>query len=63
MRTTVSLPVLATNIAEALRLNAMPLAPNGGTPLVPSNGSLTHAAGTPPAGDVRQIVAWNESEM
>ena len=27
------------------------------------HGSVTQAAGTPPLGDVRQIVAWNESEM
>src|SRR3989442_5786400 len=41
--TTVSLPVLATNIAVRFLLNASPLAPNGGTPVVVSSGLDTHA--------------------
>src|SRR2546423_14329211 len=60
--TTVSLPVLATNIAVRALLKAMPLAPNGGTPVVPRSGLLTHGAGAPPAAGMRQMVARKESE-
>ena len=62
--TMVSLPVLATNNAEAALLKARPLAPKGGTPLVASSGSATQSVATAlPAGPVRQILPPNESEM
>ena len=60
--TTVSLPVLATKRAVWLRLKARPLAPNGGTPVVVSNRSVTHALARPPAGPVRQMMPRNESD-
>jgi hypothetical protein len=41
----------------------MPLAPNGGTPVVARSGLVTHAVAGPPAAPVRQIVPWKESEM
>jgi hypothetical protein len=54
--TTVSLPVLATNIVSWALLKAIPLAPNGGTPVVVSSGSLTHSTPAPPAEPVFQIM-------
>ncbi len=44
-------------------LNARPLAPNGGTPVVASSGSVAHATAAPPKGPVRQTMPWNESEI
>lgn len=55
IRTTVSLPVLTTNIAERSPLNASPFAPNGGTPEVCSNRLVTRLVTGPPVGPVRQI--------
>src|SRR5215470_8597229 len=60
-----SLPVLATNSAFPALLNWRPLAPNGGTPLVASNGCVTQAVAT--CGQVEpvafQMMPWKESEM
>src|SRR6266481_8910488 len=60
--TTVSLPVLATKSAVRALLKASPLAPNGGTPVVPSRASVTHGVAVPPFGPVRQMMLRNESE-
>ena len=62
MRTTVSLPVLATNSALSSLLNSSPLAPNGGKPAVVSRGSLFQIAPRPPLGPVTQMTPWKESE-
>src|SRR2546426_72154 len=51
--TIVSLPVFATNNADAALLKARPLAPNGGAPLVSSNGAATPCVAPPPAGPGR----------
>ena len=61
--TIVSFPVLATNSTVWLRLNASPLAPKGGTPVVVSSGLCAQTVAAPPVGVVCQMIPWNESEM
>ena len=58
-----SLPVLATNMAVRFLLNAIPFAPNGGTPVVVRSGLWAQTVAAPPVGAVCQMIPWKESEM
>ena len=48
--------------AKRARLKAMPLAPNGGVPVVVSSGSCFQTVPAPPCGPVFQMIPWKESE-
>src|SRR6516225_9002229 len=60
--TSVSLPVLATNMMLRALLKAIPLAPNGGVPVVVNSGSCFQTVPAPPCGPVVQMMPWNESD-